>query len=285
MKFLIVLTSILFTCSVTTASPILPTATTTTYSSSSTISNAKVTNSAGLSEVSENAIDSTKDYLETKEAYEKAEKTHSLLKFEKLCQEKLIEWLLQEYQHLSEKSWRYKNNSKHKKELKELEFELQAQHLILSDLEKKCTKSCLNSSQLRWRFGGAKTLLAESLLEKNSDLKTTDNHTKLDTPHSPVLSQESESESESDQASTSGTHSPSHQALKHHESPSPSTNETPAVQRTQTSSSTQTSSKRSRVHSSEKQASMAQLAARESHNLEVVSSSLTRSTSFAILPS
>ncbi|OAJ43358.1 hypothetical protein BDEG_26725 [Batrachochytrium dendrobatidis JEL423] len=241
MKFLIVLTSILFTCSVTTASPILPTATATTYSSSSTISNAKVTNSAGPNEVSENAIDSTKDYLETKEAYEKAEKTHSLLKFEKLCQEKLIEWLLEEYRHLSKKSWKRKN-SKHKKELKELEFELQAQHLILSDLEKKCTKSCLNSSQLRWKSGGAKTLLAESLLEKNSDLKTTDYHTKLDAPHSPVLSQKSES----DQASTSGTHSPSHQALQHHQSPSPSTNETPAVQRTQTSSSTQTSSKRSR---------------------------------------
>ncbi|EGF76783.1 hypothetical protein BATDEDRAFT_92409 [Batrachochytrium dendrobatidis JAM81] len=193
MKFTIALSSILAVCSVTTATPIFSSSTTSTESSTSTvITSAQATPSVDLGLSSKGTMDLIKEYVETEENCEQVTKTQKLVEFEEMCQENLVTWLEREYQDLKRKFWKHLHGPRHRKVLKKLELEIKAQYQILCDLEESCMYLCCSNSQLYSKLRAIKVLLEDSLLKENSGLETADAHTQsVDASPSSVPNQQS----------------------------------------------------------------------------------------------
>ncbi|OAJ43557.1 hypothetical protein BDEG_26907 [Batrachochytrium dendrobatidis JEL423] len=202
-----VLASILFACSVTTATPVNPSLTTSAESSTSAVTpNAQATSLFDLSQPSLEVMNLLEEYAQSKEDYKEAEKVYDLVHSTKSDRKQLVKQLREEYQELLDK-YQEGDGSKYKDESEKLEKEED----ILIDL-------------LQRRAGAAYFSLYERL---KSDPKFTKI---IDSFHISISSQQSISQ----QASTSGTRSSS----QHHESPS-SSNEIPTVELTETFSNIQ----------------------------------------------
>ncbi|EGF76627.1 hypothetical protein BATDEDRAFT_28504 [Batrachochytrium dendrobatidis JAM81] len=224
MKFLIALSSILFTCSVTTASPILPTVTTGAESSSTTLSssttstyssfpevpNATNIGSVDFSKLSDDAMNSIKEYLETSGNYQIAMGICNSTDSENLDQKILVNQLGEDYKKLKLEYQSSKNVLKYGVKLEKAKRIFKKQKEILSTLTKRYLGACLEYSQLglkldilgikviRHLFGGHLDIL--SLYYYLGRLELDPDFMKLvNASRNYVLSQESKS----DQASTS----------------------------------------------------------------------------------
>ncbi|OAJ40156.1 hypothetical protein BDEG_23919 [Batrachochytrium dendrobatidis JEL423] len=207
-----ILASILFACSVTTAIPVNPSATTSAEASTSTVTpSAQTTPSIDLSRLSDEDMNLIKEYAKMKKSRDNAKETYDLLQPKALAQKKLLDWLDEEYEQLLRKFQTSEGHSKHSEKLNELEQKLKQERKTLDELEiKQHSSGFLN---LNW-------ILDPKFLELVS---TFGNSTPSQQPGS-------------EQPSTSGTQNQS----KHHKSSSSSSKtSTVSVQPIQTSSSTQ----------------------------------------------
>ncbi|KAJ8328600.1 hypothetical protein O5D80_003181 [Batrachochytrium dendrobatidis] len=239
-----VLSLILFACSVTTAIPVNPSATTSAEASTLTVTpSAQITPSIDFSNLPGSDMNLIRKYAHMKKTCDDAEKIHNSLQPERLSQQELVKQLGKEIQELLRKCQSSEGHSKYGKKLQKLEQKLKQERKTLDELAtKQHSSGFLN---LNWRLGKIKSQLLECLFKGNmnqpfeyytifleSDPKflelvsTFDNSTPSQQPGS-------------EQASTSGTQNKS----KHHKSSSsPSKTSTVSVQPIQTSSSTQAAS-------------------------------------------
>ncbi|KAJ8323100.1 hypothetical protein O5D80_001597 [Batrachochytrium dendrobatidis] len=177
-----VLTSILFTCSFTTANPVNPSATTTTSAGTSTstviptattstesgiwaASNEETTNLVDMSQLSESDLSLIEDCLEMEQEYEDMKKAYGLAKSEKTDQRILVERLNKKHAKLLRKPRKNKNNPVYKKELKNSRLKLQQERKKLKQLEKKCQKLYHDFFILDLKLYSNKENLAERLFE------------------------------------------------------------------------------------------------------------------------
>ncbi|KAK5666080.1 hypothetical protein QVD99_006858 [Batrachochytrium dendrobatidis] len=177
-----VLTSILFTCSFTTANPVNPSATTTTSAGTSTstviptatastesglwaASNEETTNLVDMSQLSESDLSLIEDCLQMEQEYEDMKKAYDLAKSEELDQRILVERLNKKHAKLLRKPRKNKNNPVYKKELKNSRLKLQQERKKLKELEKKCQKLYHDFFILDLKLDSNKENLAERLFE------------------------------------------------------------------------------------------------------------------------
>ncbi|KAK5666798.1 hypothetical protein QVD99_002043 [Batrachochytrium dendrobatidis] len=236
-----ILASILFACSVTTAIPVNPSATTSAEASTSTVTpSAQTTPSIDLSRLSDEDMNLIKEYAKMKKSRDNAKETYDLLQPKALAQKKLLDWLDEEYEQLLRKFQTSEGHSKHSEKLNELEQKLKQERKTLDELEiKQHSSGFLN---LNWILGKIKSQLLECLFKGNMNqpfeyytifLESDPKFLELvSTFGNSTPSQQPGSE----QPSTSGTQNQS----KHHKSSSSSSKtSTVSVQPIQTSSSTQ----------------------------------------------
>ncbi|KAJ8324073.1 hypothetical protein O5D80_007282 [Batrachochytrium dendrobatidis] len=249
-----VLASILFACSVTTASPVNPSATTSAESSTSTvIPSAQVTPSIDFSKLSNKDMELIKEYAHMKKTCDDAEKIHNSLQPKRLSQQELVDRLDEEYEQLMSEFQTSENGSKYSEKLQELEQKLEQK---LEQEEKaigKLVAMGMSSGfpSLTFKLGKIQSQLLDRLFKGNTDQPTEyymrffETDLKFLELVSTLGNSAPNQQPRSEQASTSGTQS----SLQHHKSPS-SSSEASTVQPTQTSSSTQRASRsRSRSHS------------------------------------
>ncbi|KAJ8324246.1 hypothetical protein O5D80_007440 [Batrachochytrium dendrobatidis] len=175
-----VLTSILFTCSFTTASPVNPSATTDVETSTSTVipsattstesglwaaSNEETTNLVDMSQLSESDLSLIEDCLQMEQEYEDMKKAYGLAKSEKTDQRILVERLNKKHAKLLRKPRKNKNNPAYKKELKNSRLKLQQERKKLKELEKKCQKLYHDFFTFGLKLDSNKENLAERLFE------------------------------------------------------------------------------------------------------------------------
>ncbi|OAJ43381.1 hypothetical protein BDEG_26746 [Batrachochytrium dendrobatidis JEL423] len=234
-----VLTSILFTCSFTTANPVNPSATTTTSAGTSTstviptattstesglwaASNEETTNLVDMSQLSESDLSLIEDCLQMEQEYEDMKKAYDLAKSEKTDQRILVERLNKKHAKLLRKPRKNKNNPVYKKELKNSRLKLQQERKKLKELEKKCQKLYHDFFILDLKLDSNKENLAERLFE-DLDLELILSHMQFLELNRDFVQGIYESlnlimnqQSGSEQTSTSGSQSSS----QYHESPS-----------------------------------------------------------------
>ncbi|KAJ8330822.1 hypothetical protein O5D80_000848 [Batrachochytrium dendrobatidis] len=163
---IVVLSSILAICSVTTANPVVPSATTSAGASTSTIiPSAQTTPSIDFSQLPEEGMDLIKEYVQTKKSRNNAKEMHDSLQLERLSQKKLVEQLGKEIQELINESGSSKNGSKHKSKLKKLRHDLKQERKSLHRL----TMKLLNSDyvNLGIKLGKIQTQLLQYLFGEN----------------------------------------------------------------------------------------------------------------------
>ncbi|KAK5664871.1 hypothetical protein QVD99_008411 [Batrachochytrium dendrobatidis] len=238
-----VLASILFACSVTTAKPVNPSATTSAEASTSTVTpSAQVTPSVDLSKLSKDDMELIKEYAHMKKSRDDAKETYGLIQPEKHAQEKLVERLDKKIKKLLRKSQTSENGSKYSKKLKKLEQKLEQERKNLDELIKKQLEFGFPS--LTFKLGKIQSQLLDRLFKGNTDQPTEyymrffETDLKFLELVSTLGNSAPNQQPRSEQASTSGTQNQS----QHHKSPS-SSSEASTVQPTQTSSSTQRASK------------------------------------------
>ncbi|OAJ45147.1 hypothetical protein BDEG_28308 [Batrachochytrium dendrobatidis JEL423] len=236
MKLSIALSSILLVCSVTTANPVNPSATTSVEPSSSTaiftatastypnpspVSIAQAKKLVDFSKLSKNDMNLMEKYLKTSENYQGAKEALELEEPRKLAQEALVKRLCEKYMGLLAE-WLKPKLNKEKKILLELEKVYQDLRLkifdynwILNDIGKELAKRLfgdgLDQSSIH-----SYMMFIKSNPRFIQSIQSTLGH---------MLGQQPGTE----QASTSGTQSPS----QHRESPSSSTHEVPKSPRSQ----------------------------------------------------
>ncbi|KAJ8330254.1 hypothetical protein O5D80_001819 [Batrachochytrium dendrobatidis] len=245
-----VLASILFACSVTTAKPVNPSATTSAEASTSTVTpSAQVTPSVDLSKLSKDDMELIKEYAHMKKTCDDAEKIHNSLQPKRLSRQELVDRLDEEYEQLLRKSQTSENGSKYSKKLKKLEQKLEQEEKAIGKLVAMDMSSGFPS--LTFKLGKIQSQLLDRLFKGNTDQPTEyymrffETDLKFLELVSTLGNSAPNQQPRSEQASTSGTQNQS----KHRESTS-SSSETSTVQPTQTSSSTQRASRsRSRSHS------------------------------------
>ncbi|EGF76123.1 hypothetical protein BATDEDRAFT_28803 [Batrachochytrium dendrobatidis JAM81] len=252
-----VLSLILFACSVTTASPVNPSSTTSAESSTSTvistatkstefeyriISYQEATNLVDISQLSESDARLIEKYLQADRKYEETVKAYGLTESERLDQEKLIDQLLKEYSGLADKSWKTKNDPVCQKKKEDFRLKLREEREKLKMLEEKRQKLGNDFFDINFQSYFDRKKLAKRLFQNGPSTTSLYSYTKFLGSNLSFLENIYESltlqlnqQSESKQASTSETQNQS----QHHESPSPSSSETSAVQPTQPSSNTQ----------------------------------------------
>ncbi|OAJ40785.1 hypothetical protein BDEG_24486 [Batrachochytrium dendrobatidis JEL423] len=236
-----VLSSILFACSVTTAIPVNPSATTSAEASTLTVTpSAQTTPSIDFSNLPGGDMNLIRKYAQTKKSRDDVEKMDGLIRLEKLAQEELVEQLGKEIQELLRKCQSSEGHSKYGKKLNELEQKLEQERKTLDELATKLLTS--DYSTFNWRLGKIKSQLLERLFGTNLRQPTShyirflESDPKFLELISTFVSSTPSQQPGSEQASTSGTQNQS----KHHKSPSSlSKTSTVSVQPIQTSSSTQ----------------------------------------------
>ncbi|KAJ8322532.1 hypothetical protein O5D80_005451 [Batrachochytrium dendrobatidis] len=244
---IVVLSSILAVCSVTTAIPVNPSAAASAGASTSTvIPSAQVIPPIDFSNFSDKDMKLIKEYAQTKKDYDNAEEMQKLTQSKMHVQEKLVKRLHKKIKKLPRKSRISENGSKHSEKLQELEDKLEQERKTLYELIKM--QRHFDLFNLTFKLGKTKAQLLNRLFGKNQYqpfeyytrfLESDPEFTKLvSTLDNSAPSQQLGSQ----QDSTSGAHSSS----QHHKSPS-SSSETSTVQHTQASSSTQKASKSSRL--------------------------------------
>ncbi|KAJ8326067.1 hypothetical protein O5D80_005430 [Batrachochytrium dendrobatidis] len=244
---IVVLSSILAVCSVTTAIPVNPSAAASAGASTSTvIPSAQVIPPIDFSNFSDKDMKLIKEYAQTKKDYDNAEEMQKLTQSKMHVQEKLVKRLHKKIKKLPRKSRISENGSKHSEKLQELEDKLEQERKTLYELIKM--QRHFDFFNLTFKLGKTKAQLLNRLFGKNQYqpfeyytrfLESDPEFTKLvSTLDNSAPSQQLGSQ----QDSTSGAHSSS----QHHKSPS-SSSETSTVQHTQASSSTQKASKSSRL--------------------------------------
>ncbi|KAK5669199.1 hypothetical protein QVD99_003609 [Batrachochytrium dendrobatidis] len=232
-----VLASILFACSVTTATPVNPSATTSAESSISTVTpSAQTIPSIDFSKLSNKDMGLIKKYAKMKKGYDDAEKIHNSLQPKRLSQQELVDRLDEEYEQLMSEFQTSENGSKYSEKLQELEQKLEQEQKTLYELTKK--QRNFGFFGFNWRFGKIELQLIKRLFGKNL-YQTASYYMELLESNSEFVelvnrlgSSTSSKQLGSQQGFTSGT-----QSSQHYESPS-SSSETSAIQPTQTSSST-----------------------------------------------
>ncbi|OAJ40967.1 hypothetical protein BDEG_24638 [Batrachochytrium dendrobatidis JEL423] len=242
MKFAVtVLASILFACSVTTAIPVNPSATTSAEASTLVvIPSSKTTLSVDFSKPSKEDIALIKEYVLVKKDRDDAEEMHESIQLERLAQQELVKRLEEELSRLLGRSQSSKNPLKYGEKRKKLEQKLKQERENLDELTGKLWNS--DYSILNRRLGGIKIKLVKNLTGKilyrptSHYLRFLESEPKFMELISTFGNSTPSQQPESEQASTSGTQN----QLQHHKSPSPSSSETStvSVQPTQTSSST-----------------------------------------------
>ncbi|EGF80327.1 hypothetical protein BATDEDRAFT_88847 [Batrachochytrium dendrobatidis JAM81] len=244
---IVVLSSILAVCSVTTAIPVNPSAAASAGASTSTvIPSAQVIPPIDFSNFSDKDMKLIKEYTQAKKDYDNAEEMQKLTQSKMHVQEKLVKRLNKKIKKLPRKSQISENGSKHSEKLQELEDKLEQERKTLYELIKM--QRHFDLFNLTFKLGKTKAQLLNRLFGKNQYqpfeyytrfLESDPEFTKLvKTFSNSAPSQQLGSQ----QDSTSGAHSSS----QHHKSPS-SSSETSTVQPTQASSSTQKASKSSRL--------------------------------------
>ncbi|KAJ8330598.1 hypothetical protein O5D80_001573 [Batrachochytrium dendrobatidis] len=132
-----VLASILFACSVTTANPVNPSATTSTDASTSTVYSAQTTPSVDLSKLSEGGINLIKIYIKANQDHEKAIKLRNLAKNAVTAQKIIMAELNEKLLRLKSESRKGNDKLQHAYTLERLRLKLQKQSRRLDMLETK----------------------------------------------------------------------------------------------------------------------------------------------------
>ncbi|OAJ41306.1 hypothetical protein BDEG_24927 [Batrachochytrium dendrobatidis JEL423] len=260
---IVVLSSILAVCSVTTAIPVNPSATASAEASTSTvIPSAQVTPSTDLSQLPEEGMKLIKEYAQTKKSRDNAKETYGLTQSEMHVQEKLVKRLHKKIKKLPRKSQISENGSKYSEKLQKLEDKLEQERKNLDELIKKqlefgCASLTFKLGKIKvqlvkYIFGGNLHYPFDYYMERLTASRQFMELVKTFGNYSP--SQQLGSQ----QDSTSGAHSSSQQAPQGYDNSAflyddemkvsensgtmHSSSETPIVQPTQTSSNTQAAS-------------------------------------------
>ncbi|OAJ44641.1 hypothetical protein BDEG_27851 [Batrachochytrium dendrobatidis JEL423] len=223
-----VLSSILFACSVTTANPVNPSATTSTDASTSTTqptatesnksglwtaSNEEIATWVDVSQFTKADAELIKQYLKLTQKYEKAKEMRNLLKKETGVQEKLVKQLDQE-------SWwflrQFKKGKgpKYGKKLNEAREKYRKEEIKRIKLEKEYHKADLENIDLNFKLDFSKKELTKLLFGDNLDSPLFYSHMHFMASNIgfvenilKFLNLQLDQQSESEQASTSGTQS------------------------------------------------------------------------------
>ncbi|EGF78489.1 hypothetical protein BATDEDRAFT_26545 [Batrachochytrium dendrobatidis JAM81] len=241
-----VLASILFACSVTTAKPVNPSATTSAEASTSTVTpSAQVTPSVDLSKLSKDDVELFGEYLEADQEYEEIKKARDSAKSEELNQEKLSKRLSEENYKLFIKYLNNKDDPEYQEEKEKKMLKIREGNEKFFSIQEERLKLDKDFCYADWSLRLARKKLAELLFQNDPNAASLDsrieflksNRNFVEGIYQSLILQLNK-QPKSEQASTSGTQNQS----QHHKSPS-SPSEASTVQHTQASSSTQRASK------------------------------------------
>ncbi|KAK5666804.1 hypothetical protein QVD99_006442 [Batrachochytrium dendrobatidis] len=250
MKLSIALSSILLVCSVTTANPVNPSATTSVEPSSSTaiftatastypnpspVSIAQAKKLVDFSKLSKNDMNLMEKYLKTSEDYQGAKEALELEEPRKLAQEALVKRLCEKYMGLLGK-YHSKSGFIYGIKAEWLKPKLNKEKKILLELEKVYQDLRLKIFDYNWILNDIGKELAKRLFGDGLDQSSIHSYMMF-IKSNPRFIQSIQStlghmlgqQPGTEQASTSGTQSPS----QHRESPSSSTHEVPKSPRSQ----------------------------------------------------
>ncbi|KAK5665563.1 hypothetical protein QVD99_007909 [Batrachochytrium dendrobatidis] len=167
-----VLSSILLACSVTTANPVNPSATTSTDASTSTVS------SLGNGYFFYKSIFSVgnkcliKKYLQKKETHERARRVYDLLKKETEVQEKRVAMLNERYHKLIQKSKQGNGNLGYKDSLEKFQLELEKQSHKLDKLKDKHLKHSALCDKLFSKLWNVQSAIVHTFFKETPNIPT-----------------------------------------------------------------------------------------------------------------